>query len=96
MPPRAAGPVLAVEHHVLQAAAPQVIGRRQPGLAGPDDHHRRSAGVRAIMITHANGSSGYIPDDAGFEQIGYEVTTSHLKPGCAENAIVNGLVQLMK
>jgi hypothetical protein len=49
-----------------------------------------------IMVTHANGSSGYIPNDAGFEQIGYEVTTSHLKPGCAENAIVNGFLDMMR
>jgi neutral ceramidase len=58
-------------------------------------HLRRQAPPRTIMITHANGSSGYIPDDTGFEQIGYEVTTSHLKPGCAENAIVNGIMELM-
>jgi hypothetical protein len=49
-----------------------------------------------IMVTHANGSSGYIPNDAAFDQVSYEVTTSHLKPGCAENAIVNGLVEMMK
>lgn len=48
-----------------------------------------------VMITHANGSSGYIPDDAAFNQISYEITTSHLKPGCAENGIVNGLLSLM-
>ncbi len=56
---------------------------------------RESPFSRTIMLTHANGASGYIPDDAGFDQIGYEVTTSHLKPGCAENAIVNGLVDMM-
>jgi len=49
-----------------------------------------------IMVTHANGSSGYIPDDAAFDQITYEVTSSRLKPGCAENAIVNGLLGLMQ
>ncbi len=59
-------------------------------------HLRKQSPIpRTIMITHANGSSGYIPDDAGFEQIGYEVTTSHLKPACAENAIVDGVVKLM-
>jgi hypothetical protein len=56
---------------------------------------RESPFSRTIMLTHTNGASGYIPDDAGFDQIGYEVTTSHLKPGCAENAIVNGLVDMM-
>jgi neutral ceramidase len=49
-----------------------------------------------IMVTHANGSSGYVPDDSAFDQISYEVTSSHLKPGCAENAIVNGLLDLMQ
>ena len=44
-------------------------------------HLRKQSPVaRTVMITHANGSSGYIPDDAGFEQIGYEVTTSRLSP----------------
>ena len=49
-----------------------------------------------VMITHANGSSGYIPNDAAFDQISYEITSSHLKPGCAEGAIVNGLLDLMR
>jgi hypothetical protein len=48
------------------------------------------------MVTHANGSSGYIPNDAAFDQISYEITTSHLKPGCAENAIVNGLLDMIR
>jgi neutral ceramidase len=50
---------------------------------------------RTIMVTHANGSSGYIPDDAAFEQVSYEIESSRLKPGCAEKAIVNGFVSLM-
>jgi hypothetical protein len=49
-----------------------------------------------VMVTHANGSSGYIPDDEAFNQISYEITTSHLKPGCAENGIVNGFLNLMQ
>jgi len=48
-----------------------------------------------IMVTHTNGSSGYIPSDDAFEPVSYEVTASRLKPGCAENAIVNGFVELM-
>jgi neutral ceramidase len=51
---------------------------------------------RIVMVTHANGSSGYIPDDAAFEQVSYEITTTRLKPGCAENAIVNGFLKLME
>lgn len=48
-----------------------------------------------IMVTHANGASGYIPNDAAFNDISYEITTSHLSPGCAEDAIVNGLTGMM-
>jgi hypothetical protein len=51
---------------------------------------------RTIMLTHANGSSGYIPDDAAYEQISYEIESSPLKPGCAESAIVNGFLRLIE
>ena len=57
---------------------------------------RESPFRRTLMVTHANGSSGYIPDDAAFDQVSYEITTSRLKPGCAENAIVNSFLQLME
>jgi hypothetical protein len=48
-----------------------------------------------IMVTPANGSSGYIPNDDGFNQVRYEVT-SHLKPGCAGDAIVTGFVNMLR
>jgi hypothetical protein len=56
---------------------------------------RESPFNQTIMVTHANGSSGYIPSDAAFEPVSYEVTASRLKPGCAEGAIVNGFLDLM-
>jgi Neutral/alkaline non-lysosomal ceramidase, N-terminal len=49
-----------------------------------------------FMVGYANGYSGYIPNDAAYNQISYEITTTHLKPGCAEGGIVRGLVQMMK
>lgn len=50
-----------------------------------------------VMITHANGSSGYIPSDNAFQTISYENTTSHLRDaGCAEPGIVNGLVEMIE
>jgi hypothetical protein len=52
--------------------------------------------LNMVMVTHANGSSGYIPSDDAFDQIGYEITTSHLKPGCAESGIVNSLLEMMR
>jgi len=48
-----------------------------------------------MMVTHCNGSSGYLPDDAAFKQVSYEIQTARVKPG-AEAAIVNGLLELMK
>lgn len=48
-----------------------------------------------IMLTNCNGSSGYLPDDAAYEQVSYEITSARVKPGCAENAIVNGLLDMM-
>ncbi len=56
---------------------------------------RESPLSHTIMVTHANGASGYIPNDAAYDQISYEITTSRLKPGCAESAIVNGFLKLM-
>ena len=57
---------------------------------------KKSSSRQTVMVTHANGSSGYIPDDAAFKQVSYEITTSRLKPGCAENAIVDGFLNLMQ
>jgi hypothetical protein len=48
-----------------------------------------------MMLTHANGRSGYIPDDAAYERISYEIVTTRLKQGCAEGAIVHGLLDMM-
>jgi neutral ceramidase len=56
---------------------------------------RESPFRNTVMVTHANGLSGYIPNDAAYNQVSYEITTTHLKPGCAEGGIVNGLVDMM-
>ena len=48
-----------------------------------------------IMVTHANGNAGYIPNDAAYDQLSYEVMSTRFKPGCAEGAIVNGLLDLI-
>jgi hypothetical protein len=34
-----------------------------------------------VIITHCNGSSGYICTDKAFTEGGYEVKVSHLMPG---------------
>lgn len=50
-----------------------------------------------LMATLTNGSarSGYVPDDGSYNKYTFEVLSSRLKPGCAETAIVNGLLNLI-
>ena len=48
-----------------------------------------------IMVTHCNGSSGYLPDDAAYAHVGYEIQTTTVAPGCAEKTIVQGLVEMI-
>ncbi len=52
---------------------------------------------RTMMATLTNGMarSGYIPNDASYGMDTFEVLSSRLKPGCAESAIVNGILDLM-
>ena len=58
---------------------------------------RESPYAGTIMATLTNGMarSGYIPHDAGFGMYTFEVLSSRLQPGCAESAIVDGLLDLM-
>ncbi len=52
---------------------------------------------RSIFVSMANGgsNSGYIPDDAAYGRQTFEVLSSRCKPGYAESAIVNGLLDLI-
>jgi neutral/alkaline ceramidase-like enzyme len=58
---------------------------------------RESPMANTFMVTLANGAanSGYIPNDTAFGAQTFQVLGSRLKPGCAETAIVNGLLELM-
>jgi hypothetical protein len=58
---------------------------------------RESPYARTMMTTLTNGSapSGYIPNDAAYGMYTFEVLSSRLKQGCAETAIVNGILDLM-
>jgi neutral ceramidase len=58
---------------------------------------RESPYKATMMATLTNGSarSGYIPDDASFGKQTFEVLSSRLQPGCAESAIVNGILSLI-
>ncbi|NVK86423.1 MAG: neutral/alkaline non-lysosomal ceramidase N-terminal domain-containing protein [Cytophagia bacterium] len=58
---------------------------------------KESPYANTMMLTLTNGyaRSGYIPHDAGFAMYTFEVVSSRLKPGCAEDAIVNGILDMM-
>jgi hypothetical protein len=58
---------------------------------------RESPYKATMMTTLTNGSarSGYIPDDASYGKYTFEVLSSRLQPGCAESAIVNGILSLI-
>ncbi len=49
-----------------------------------------------MMVTHCNGSVGYLPNDEAYKDVSYEILSSRVKPGCAESAIVNGLLEMME
>jgi hypothetical protein len=59
---------------------------------------RESPFKATMMTTLTNGSarSGYIPDDESYGKYTFEVLSSRLKPGCAETAIVNGILGLIE
>ena len=58
---------------------------------------RESPMANTVMVTLANGmaNSGYIPNDTAFGALTFQVLGSKLKPGCAETAIVEGLMDLI-
>lgn len=53
------------------------------------------ANTMMLTLTNGNAKSGYIPHDAAFGTYTFEVLSSRLKPGCAEDAIVNGILNMM-
>ena len=58
---------------------------------------RESPLKHTMMVTLTNGMapSGYIPNDAAFGYNTFEVVSSSLKPGCAETAITDGVLDLI-
>lgn len=58
--------------------------------------NQESPFTRTLMVTHANGSSGYLADDAAYDQVSYEIVATRAKRGCAESAIVNGFLEMME
>ena len=48
-----------------------------------------------VMITLSNGRVGYIVDDASYDTPLFELGSSPLARGCAENGIVDNLVEMI-
>ena len=53
--------------------------------------------ARTMLTARANGMSraGYVPDDASYAHQIFSVLNSPVKPGCAETAIVDGILELL-
>ena len=58
---------------------------------------KESPFTNTVVVTLADGAanSGYIPSDDAYGHNTFQVLGSRLKPGCAENAIVNSELDLM-
>jgi neutral ceramidase len=54
----------------------------------------RSPYTGTVIITHCNGSSGYICTDKAFSEGGYEVKVTHLMPG-AEKPLTDKILQMI-
>ena len=48
------------------------------------------------MFTITNDRIGYIPDDAAYDRPIFEVNGSPMARGCAENAIIGGLTDMIR
>ncbi len=49
-----------------------------------------------VSVTNGSANSGYIPNDAAFGYQTFEVLSSRCKPGYAERAIIDGILDLME
>jgi neutral ceramidase len=78
-----------INHIALASVSGEVVTRIY--------HHLRkdSPFGNTILITLANDRVGYIVDDASYDIPTFESTNTPLQRGCAESAIVHGLVEMM-
>lgn len=55
---------------------------------------RESPFAETIMVTNANGSSGYLPNNAAYDKISYEIVSARVKRG-VEDAIIGKLLSML-
>jgi len=58
------------------------------------DIKKQSPFSHTVLMTHCNGSSGYICTDRAFSEGGYEIKVTRLMPG-AEAAVGSELLQMI-
>ena len=58
---------------------------------------KQSPMANTMMVTLANGraDSGYVPDDASYSHVTFQVLGARIKPGCAESTIADGLADMI-
>ena len=59
------------------------------------DIKKQSPYTSTIIVTHCNGSSGYICTDKAFSEGGYEVKVTRLMPG-VEKPLTNQIIQMIQ
>jgi hypothetical protein len=79
----------------VRSPNPQSAGLGSIGSYGGDDGKRGNDSLWWLRSRTARQTSRYIPSDDAYGHNTFQVLGSRLKPGCAENAIVNGELDLM-
>jgi hypothetical protein len=51
---------------------------------------------RTVMVTQTPNGIGYIPTDAAYLLPSEKAVGNRIKPGCAEPAIINGFLEMMR
>ena len=82
--------LLMIDHIAFAGVSGEVLTRIGERL------RKESPFMQLMLVTHTNGSSGYLPDDDAYRQVSYEITAAKVRRGCAEKAIVDGLLGLMR
>jgi hypothetical protein len=90
------GPAIQIPLHVIRIGDIAVAGvGGSVGTVIGQKFKAASPLAQSTMIGMNSGSAGYILDDATYANPG-QIKTGSLKPGCAENAVVQGLVEMIK
>jgi neutral ceramidase len=81
--------LIMIDHIALATVSGEVVTNIYSHLK------RASPLANTIMVTLANDRIGYIVDDATYDTSNFEVMAAPAKRGCAENGIINGLVDMI-